>query len=84
MPFKDLAVTFGVYEPHDVAFLGSIYDDIVAQQLAPSDRTALAAELLYLFKNGVRERDQLYEAALLPIKDRPESHDLATTDWVVP
>ena len=76
MPINDLAGRYGVYEPDDLAFLTSIYDDIVSQQLAPSDESALAGELLYLFKSGVQDRELLYKAALLPIKDRLEGQQI--------
>jgi hypothetical protein len=76
MPIDNLAGKFGISDPRELAFLKTIYDDLIAQQLAPSDRDALAAELLYLFKSGVQDREQLYKAALLPIKDRSDGDDL--------
>jgi hypothetical protein len=76
MSIEDFAGRYGVFQPEDTAFLKSIYDDIIAQQLAPSDKSALAVELLYLFRNGVKDRDELYKAALLPIKNRSEGYAL--------
>ena len=55
---------YGIYEPEDLAFLRGIYDEIVAAPSARSDESAVAGELLYLFKSGVRDRELLYQAAL--------------------
>ena len=64
-----LAGEYGVYLPNDLAFLGSLYDDIIASQnLSASQQADLAGKLLYLFRGGVGDRERLYIAALSKVR----------------
>ncbi len=65
MPIFSLANKHGIYRPEDLKFLKSVYDDILASgDHHASDNAKLAEKLLYLFKSGVADREQLYIAAL--------------------
>ncbi len=65
MALNRLAGDFGVYDPDDLAFLKSVYDDIVvSESLSAPQQLLLAGKLLGLFKGGVEGREQLYIAAI--------------------
>jgi hypothetical protein len=69
MALHRLASDFGVYDPDDLAFLKSVYDDIlISESLNASQQLVIAGKLLGLFKGGVADRERLYIAALSQIR----------------
>ncbi len=61
MPITTLSAEYGIYRPEDLAFLKSIFDEVQRSQklLEPWQGTALARQILYAYRTGVRDRDLL-------------------------
>ena len=61
MPTQRLAVNRGIFEPEDLSFLQSIFDESCAvhEHLGEEQSTAIARKLFVLFKGGTRDRELL-------------------------
>jgi hypothetical protein len=61
MPIQRLVANCGIFEPEDLSFLQSIFDEscVVHEHLGEEQSTAIARELFVLFKGGTRDRELL-------------------------
>ena len=61
MPIQRLVANCGIFEPEDLSFLQSIFDESCAvhEHLGEEQSTAIARKLFVLFKGGTRDRELL-------------------------
>ena len=61
MPIQRLAANCGIFEPEDLSFLQSIFDESCAvhEHLGEEQSTEIARKLFVLFKGGTRDRELL-------------------------
>ena len=61
MPIQRRAANRGIFEPQDLSFLQSIFDESCAvhEHLSEEQSTAIARKLFVLFKGGTRDREFL-------------------------
>ena len=61
MPITTLSAEYGIHRPEDLEFLKSVFDEVQQSQklLEPWQGTALARQILYIYRTGVRDRDLL-------------------------
>ncbi len=64
MPITTLSAEYGIYKPKDLAFLKGVFDEVKrSHKLAePWQSSALARQILYIYRTGVSDRVLLLKA----------------------